>query len=52
MDLEVNEFSLIDFSSENDNLIGNSSSPLPSWGLEEYPSSGFCCSIFFFMGDC
>ncbi|XP_069145333.1 flocculation protein FLO11-like isoform X2 [Solanum lycopersicum] len=40
MDLEVNEFSLIDFSSENDNLIGNSSSPLPSWGLEEYPSSG------------
>ncbi|KAG5584438.1 hypothetical protein H5410_044872 [Solanum commersonii] len=39
MDLEVNEFSLIDFSSENDNLIGNSSSPLPSWGLEEYPSS-------------
>ncbi|KAK6779608.1 hypothetical protein RDI58_021792 [Solanum bulbocastanum] len=40
MDLEVNEYSLIDFSSENDNLIGNSSSPLPSWGLEEYPSSG------------
>ncbi|CAN4121595.1 unnamed protein product [Withania somnifera] len=40
MDLEVNEFSLIDFSLENDNLIGNSSSPLPSWGLEEYPSSG------------
>ncbi|XP_059305739.1 uncharacterized protein LOC132057249 [Lycium ferocissimum] len=40
MDLEVNELSLIDFSSENDNLIGNSSSPLPSWGLEEYPSSG------------
>ncbi|KAK4342980.1 hypothetical protein RND71_038796 [Anisodus tanguticus] len=37
MDLEV---SLIDFSSENDNLIGNSSSPLPSWGLEEYPYSG------------
>ncbi|KAK4349037.1 hypothetical protein RND71_031792 [Anisodus tanguticus] len=40
MDLEVNDLSLIDFSSENDNLIGNSSSPLPSWGLEEYPSSG------------
>ncbi|MCE3052114.1 hypothetical protein HAX54_051614 [Datura stramonium] len=39
MDLEVNGLSLIDFSSENDNLIGNSSSPLPSWGLEEYPSS-------------
>ncbi|XP_009797648.1 uncharacterized protein [Nicotiana sylvestris] len=38
MDLEVN--SLIDFSSENDSLIVNSSSPLPSWGLEEYPSSG------------
>ncbi|XP_009609382.2 uncharacterized protein [Nicotiana tomentosiformis] len=41
MDLEVNGLnSLIDFSSENDNLIVNSSSPLPSWGLEEYPSSG------------
>ncbi|CAN4117012.1 unnamed protein product [Withania somnifera] len=40
MDLEVNEFSLIDFSLENDNLIGNSSSPLPSWSLDEYPSSG------------
>ncbi|KAJ8538308.1 hypothetical protein K7X08_014848 [Anisodus acutangulus] len=40
MDLEVNDLSLIDFSSENDNLIGNSSSPLPSWGLEEYPSPG------------
>ncbi|PHT49247.1 hypothetical protein CQW23_13455 [Capsicum baccatum] len=41
MDVEVNdEFSLIDISSENDNLIGNSSSPIPSWNLDDYPSSG------------
>lgn len=49
MDLEVNGLnSLIDFSSENDNLIVNSSSPLPSWGLEEYPSSG-SCSFYFIL---
>lgn len=55
MDVEVNdEFSLIDISSENDNLIGNSSSPIPSWNLDDYPSSGSCSFInflFYFIGN-